>query len=74
MADCSVHALLAAIRAKCMDCSGNMRREVERCKMKSCPLYPFRSVNAIGGNYKQTMEINGQMNLFEILAMKEKRQ
>lgn len=34
------NALLAAIRAKCMDCSGNARSLVERCNIHSCPLYP----------------------------------
>lgn len=28
------NALLAAIRAKCMDCSGNARSLVERCNIK----------------------------------------
>lgn len=31
------NALLAAIRAKCMDCSGNARSLVERCNIHNCP-------------------------------------
>ena len=47
----SSEALLVAIRAKCMDCSGNQRKEVERCRLKDCPLHPYRSVKAIGGEH-----------------------
>ena len=31
-----------AIRAKCMDCSGNVFKEVEHCAVNNCPLYPYR--------------------------------
>jgi len=31
-----------AIRAKCMDCSCDDKKEVEECLIPSCPLYPFR--------------------------------
>lgn len=31
-----------AIRLKCIDCSGGHVREVERCAIKDCPIYPFR--------------------------------
>ena len=34
--------VLKAIRAKCLDCSGGSRAEVEDCLVRSCPLYPFR--------------------------------
>lgn len=63
----SSEALLVAIRAKCMDCSGNQRREVERCKLTDCPLHPFRSVRAIEGEHEQQTEINGQIDLFDVL-------
>lgn len=63
----SSETLLVAIRAKCMDCSGNQRREVERCKLTDCPLHPFRSVRAIGGEHEQQTEINGQIGLFDVL-------
>lgn len=66
----TAEALLVAIRAKCMDCSGNQRKEVERCKLKDCPLHPYRSVKAIGGEHECQTEIkvspsrkNGHENL-----------
>lgn len=39
--------LLGAIHKKCMDCSGNSRREVENCLVPDCFLYPYRSVHSI---------------------------
>ncbi|WP_034643319.1 hypothetical protein [Desulfovibrio inopinatus] len=35
-------APLAAIRRKCLDCSGGVREEVTLCPAKECPLHPFR--------------------------------
>ena len=34
---------LKAIRAKCLDCSGDSANEVKLCPVKWCPLYPYRS-------------------------------
>jgi hypothetical protein len=34
--------LLAAVRAKCLDCGGGSFREVELCGSGNCPLRPFR--------------------------------
>lgn len=31
-----------AIRLKCLDCSGGLSSEVEKCPVEDCPLYPFR--------------------------------
>lgn len=31
-----------AIRAKCLDCSGGSRAEVNACVISGCPLFPFR--------------------------------
>jgi len=31
-----------AIRAKCLDCSGDSAAEVRACELTACPLYPFR--------------------------------
>lgn len=61
---------LIAIRMKCMDCSGNQRKEVERCKLKDCPLYPYRSMKAIGAGSERRMEIDGQIALFDIMPRK----
>lgn len=33
---------IKAIRAKCLDCSGNSAAEVRECVLKHCPLYPYR--------------------------------
>ena len=33
---------LKAIRDKCLDCSCGSRKEVEKCVIPDCPLYPFR--------------------------------
>jgi len=35
--------LLSAIRRKCLDCSGGMRNEVKGCKIRDCPLHPYRA-------------------------------
>lgn len=32
----------AAIRLKCLDCMGRMPKEVARCHIDSCSLWPFR--------------------------------
>lgn len=39
----SERELLSAIRRKCMDCSGGMRNEVKGCKIRDCPLHPYRT-------------------------------
>lgn len=31
-----------AIRAKCLDCSGGSYKEVDRCHLEHCDLWPFR--------------------------------
>lgn len=33
---------LKAIRAKCIDCSGGVPKEVRECPIKDCPIYPYR--------------------------------
>lgn len=33
---------LKAIKAKCLDCSGDYVSEVKGCPITDCPLYPFR--------------------------------
>lgn len=34
--------LWKAIHDKCMDCAGDYFKEVEHCKIKKCPLHPYR--------------------------------
>lgn len=63
----SREALLIAIRAKCMDCSGHSRVEVERCLLKNCPLYPYRTKEAVGGQITgHTHSGNHQVGIFEL--------
>lgn len=31
-----------AIRAKCLDCCCDIRKEVEQCTIKNCPLWRYR--------------------------------
>jgi hypothetical protein len=33
---------LKAIRLKCLDCSGDSKKEVELCPVENCPQWPFR--------------------------------
>ena len=35
-------SLRAAINAKCQDCTGWQRKEIEDCLVSTCPLYPYR--------------------------------
>lgn len=39
---CVLKQRAAAIRLKCLDCSGWNIVEVKQCVIKDCPLYPFR--------------------------------
>lgn len=57
--------LLVAIRAHCLECSGGCRKEVERCRMKNCHLYPYRSVSAIGGAREK--KDKRQVSLFDVM-------
>lgn len=64
----SPDALLVAIRAKCLDCSGGMRKEVTGCKLKDCPLWPYRTAEA----RDKPKPAKGQVNIFEYMNQ-EKR-
>jgi len=33
---------LKAIKIHCLDCSGGMRKEVAKCLVTDCAMYPFR--------------------------------
>jgi len=37
-----VHTPLKAMRLKCLDCCCGSSREVEKCTVKTCALYPYR--------------------------------
>lgn len=64
-------ALLAAIRAKCMNCSGNSRKLVELCNITECPLYPYRTTETVCKAEKQQTTISGQIDLYDVLAAME---
>lgn len=38
----AIRTPLKAIRAKCLDCSGQQFVEVRLCTVKNCPLYEYR--------------------------------
>lgn len=58
--------LLIAIRAHCLACSGGCKAEAERCRIKTCPLHPYRTVAALGGE-KRDRKKDGQVSLFEYM-------
>lgn len=37
-----VRTPIKAIRAKCIDCSGGVPKEVRECPIEDCPIYPYR--------------------------------
>ena len=47
------HPILSAVRAKCLDCTGDQPAEVRLCASASCALWPFR----FGVNPWHTQEI-----------------
>ena len=53
--------LIAAIHAKCLDCSGGSRKLVHNCDIEYCPLWPFRRSET-----KESGKIRGQIGLFDI--------
>jgi len=51
---------IKAIRAKCLDCCCNQRKEVRLCPIPDCSLYPYRFGHnpvrkGIGGHSEQLM-------------------
>lgn len=59
----SPDALMVAIRAKCLDCSGGMRKEVQGCKIRECPLWPYRTAEA----REKPKPVKGQTNIFDYI-------
>lgn len=62
--------VLIAIRAHCMECSGGCKKEVENCRIKTCALHPYRSLNAIGTENKPKPD-KRQISMFDL--QKERR-
>jgi hypothetical protein len=44
---------LKAIRAKCIDCSGNQPKEVKQCPVTTCALWPYR----MGRGYEEPLRM-----------------
>jgi hypothetical protein len=65
----NMNDVLVAIRAKCLDCSGKSQKIVESCVIHDCPLYPYRSVKAIG--VKKTPKVKAQVSLFDFIENKQ---
>lgn len=57
------HELLSAIRAKCLDCTCGSRKEVERCKLESCPLWTYRDAPA----REKPKPMRGQITMFDLI-------
>lgn len=55
--------LLIAIHKHCMECSGGSRKEVERCKLTGCNLYPFRQEPT----RNRMKPPKGQMTFFDVI-------
>lgn len=53
----------AAIRAKCLDCMCGSRKEVDRCKSESCPLWAFREAPA----RDRPKPMRGQITIFDLV-------
>jgi len=42
------------IQKKCLNCSGFYKKKVQWCKIKDCPLHPFRSADSVEPMVKVT--------------------
>ena len=47
---------IKAIRAKCLDCTGNQMKEVRLCSCLSCPLWGYRM--GVRPEHKRALEAN----------------
>ena len=54
---------IIAIHKKCLDCMGNSRKEVHRCKSKDCPLWQWREAE----NAHTQKRDKKQVTFFELL-------
>lgn len=55
--------LIAAIHAKCLECSGGSRKEVHNCKLTDCPLWLYRR----GEPRESLAQAKGQIDVFDII-------
>ena len=63
--DIKLDDVLIAIRAHCMECSGGCKKEVENCRIKTCSLRPYRSLNAIGASRNEKHD-KRQISMFDL--------
>lgn len=59
--------LLGAIHKHCLECSGGSRKEVHRCKLRGCALWPWRET----GNDVRCAKEKGQITMFELFKEAE---
>ena len=59
----SAQQMQSAIRAKCLDCMGGSRKEVDRCQSKECPLWPYREAQA----RERMKPLRGQITMFDLV-------
>lgn len=59
--------LIAAIHAKCLECSGGSRKEAHNCKLSECPLWPYRR----GEPREKLDQSKGQISVFDITMERE---
>lgn len=53
--------LIAAIHAKCLECSGGSRKLVHNCNIEYCALWSYRQSEP-----KESGQVRGQIGLFDI--------
>ena len=66
---------IKAIRAKCIECSGDSRQEVKICPIKTCPLYAYRlgrNPNRKGREWTEEQKEALRKRLKEARAKKQK--
>ena len=63
-------AVLTAVRAYCLECSGGSRKEAEGCNRSVCPLHPYRMGRAVLTEPVRTavVPIDGQVDIFSLLS------
>ena len=60
--------VLRAVRLKCLDCSGNSQKLADRCNIRDCPLFPYRSLRAMGEQKKMPKNMQ-QISIFDGLLI-----
>ena len=53
--------LRAAVKRKCRDCCCGMESEIKGCRIKSCPLWEFRTEQRVNTSERK---LKGQISIF----------